>query len=65
MDEDFLVIAWPADANGYTLEHTTSLTPPVVWTPVATVPVRVGGQNMVTLNIGSSNEFFRLRTTAP
>jgi uncharacterized delta-60 repeat protein/uncharacterized repeat protein (TIGR01451 family) len=60
-----LVIAWPADANGYTLEHTASLTPPAVWTPVATAPVRVGNQKTVTLSIGSGNEFFRLRTTAP
>ena len=60
-----LVIAWPADASAYILEHTTSLTPPAVWTPVPTPPIRVGSQNMVTVTIGSGNEFFRLRTTAP
>jgi hypothetical protein len=60
-----LVIAWPADANAYTLERTTSLAPPAVWTPVATPPVRVGNQNTVTLTIGNGDEFFRLRAAGP
>jgi hypothetical protein len=60
-----LVIAWPADATAYTLEFTTSLAPPIVWTPVATPPVTVGNQKTVTLNIGNGNEFFRLRALGP
>lgn len=61
-----LVISWPVEATGYTLESATNLTAPIIWTPV-TVPaaVNVGGVNYVTNNIGTGSRFFRLRAPAP
>lgn len=61
-----LVISWPAAATAYTLEGTTSLTPPVIWTPVTTPPaLTVGDQKVITLPIGAGNEFFRLQAVGP
>lgn len=61
-----LVISWPVAATGYNLESTTSLTPPVVWTPVTVpAPVTVNGQRFVTNAIGGGDRFFRLRATLP
>jgi uncharacterized delta-60 repeat protein/uncharacterized repeat protein (TIGR01451 family) len=61
-----LVIAWPAGATAYTLERATSLTPPITWTEVTTPPALiVGDQKVITLPIGSGNEFFRLRAVSP
>lgn len=60
-----LVLSWPAAATGFNLESTTSLTPPVVWTPVTVPPVTVNGQKTVTIPIGGGNRLFRLRATLP
>jgi uncharacterized repeat protein (TIGR01451 family) len=61
-----LTIAWPAEAGNYILERATSLTPPVIWTVVTTpAPQVVGDQRVLTLPIGSGNEFFRLRAPGP
>jgi hypothetical protein len=57
-------LTWPADAGNYILEGTTDLLPPAVWTPVTNPPPAVvGGQNTVTIPIGSGSEFFRLHAT--
>jgi hypothetical protein len=59
-----LVMSWPAGAGNYSLESTTDLMPPAVWTPVTNPPPTVvGGQNTVTIPMGSGSEFFRLRGT--
>ncbi len=61
-----LVISWPTNAIGFNLESTTNLNPPVVWTPVTSpAPLIVGDRYVVTLPIGSGNEFFRLRAGFP
>jgi uncharacterized repeat protein (TIGR01451 family) len=61
-----LVISWPVEATAYSLESTTNLAPPVVWTAVTVpAPVTVGGQKTVTIPIGSGNKFFRLRAPLP
>jgi len=55
-------MAWPAGGGNYILETTADLMPPAVWTPVTNPPPAVvGGQNTVTIPIGSGSEFFRLR----
>jgi uncharacterized repeat protein (TIGR01451 family) len=60
-----LRISWPVHPSGiiaYQLESTTNLSPPVVWTPVTNLVLTVeNGQYVVTLPIGSDDEFFRLR----
>ena len=61
-----LVVAWPVNQWNCKLESTTNLHPPVVWTPVTTPSPQVsGGQNAVTIPIGSGGKFFRLHGTAP
>lgn len=63
-DGNNLVIAWPADAAGFTLWRATSMAQPIIWTQVTTpVPVTVGNQKVVTLPIGSGTEFFRLQAS--
>jgi hypothetical protein len=60
-----LVISWPSDAVGYYLETTTSLQPPIVWTRVTTPqPVDIGGQQTVTLPLGSGTHFYRVHGQA-
>jgi uncharacterized repeat protein (TIGR01451 family) len=59
-----VTLAWPTDVGNYNLETTTDLMPPAVWTPVTNPPPAiVGGQNTITIPIGSGSEFFRLRAT--
>ena len=55
-----VVLLWPADATGFTLQSTTDLVPPTVWSPVLIPPVLVNGQNAVTNPISATQQFFRL-----
>ena len=52
---DQLTISWPESVTGYVLESTPSLTSPA-WTTVANV-----ANNSVTVTIGATNTFFRLK----
>ena len=61
-----LTISWPADFGNYVLEETSSLTPPVVWTPVTSPsPTLGGGMKTVVLQVGTGTTFFRLHGQAP
>ena len=53
-------LLWPALAEGFVLEETTSLTPPVVWTPAAT-PSLSGGTLQAPTTSPVANRFYRLR----
>jgi hypothetical protein len=55
-----LVLAWPDPAQGFALQQTGSLTPPVNWTPVAAQVVNQNGNNTVTLEMTGQAQFFRL-----
>jgi hypothetical protein len=55
-----LVLAWPASAQGFTLQQTGSLTPPITWAPVAGQVVVQNGNNTVTVPITGQAQFFRL-----
>jgi hypothetical protein len=48
-----VILTWPTNATGFTLESTTNLVPPAVWTPVT-------GQNAVTNPITATRKFYRL-----
>ena len=62
---DGLAVYWPTNGN-YTLESTPNLQAPVVWTPVTNpAPAITGGQNTVTIPIGSGSQFFRFSGTTP
>jgi hypothetical protein len=55
-----IILAWPANATGFTLESATNLVAPV-WSADATLPVIIGGQNVVTNPIVGPQMFFRLQ----
>jgi uncharacterized repeat protein (TIGR01451 family) len=59
-----VIIAWPVNPGNFILESAPNLNAPVVWS-AATIPppVVVGGQNMVTVPISGSGQFFRLHGT--
>jgi hypothetical protein len=48
-----VILAWSTDFPGYTLQSTTNLTPPIVWSPVS-------GQYLVTNAITGTKKFYRL-----
>ena len=54
-----VVLSWPTNATGFTLQETTSF-PVANWTPVTTPPSLVGNQNEVTVTPLSGNHFYRL-----
>lgn len=54
-----LVLAWPTNAAGFTLQSTTNIASPV-WATVTPSPVVVNGQNTVTNPISGTHQFFRL-----
>jgi uncharacterized repeat protein (TIGR03803 family) len=68
-----VILTWPANATGFTLEFATNLISPAVWSTNLPSPVVVNSQNTVTNAIFgalgggggsiSSQEFFRLRST--
>jgi Tol biopolymer transport system component len=57
-----LIMSWPTYWVGYNLESAGVVDSPSAWT-ISTMPwpVMVGGQNMATQAIGTSNLFFRLK----
>ena len=55
-----VLLFWPTNVAGFTLQSTTNLVPPTVWTTVSPAPVVVNGQNAVTNAISSTRQFYRL-----
>jgi uncharacterized repeat protein (TIGR03803 family) len=55
-----VILAWPTNANGYTLQSTTNLAPTAVWTTNSSPPVIVNGQYAVTNPISGKQKYFRL-----
>jgi hypothetical protein len=58
-------LSWPAnvagfDYTGYTLQSTTNLVSPVVWSTNSPTPVVIAGQNTVTNPITGAQQFYRL-----
>jgi hypothetical protein len=56
-----LILSWPTNMVGFTLQSTTNLTPPVTWSDVTNPRVVIGGQYTVTNSRSGSAQFFRLR----
>jgi hypothetical protein len=61
MSGNSVILSWPINAPGFTLQSTTNLQPGSTWTPIMTVPVLQNGQHVVTLPLSNTNLFFRLR----
>jgi uncharacterized repeat protein (TIGR03803 family) len=65
-----VILSWPTNVagfsyTGYTLQSTTNLVSPVVWTTVSPAPVVVNGQNTVTNPISGAQQFYRLQAYVP
>jgi alpha-L-fucosidase 2 len=54
-----LVLSWPTNTTGFSLESTTNLVS-ANWTPVSPPPVIVDGNNVVTNTAGGEQMFYRL-----
>jgi len=54
------ILTWPTNAAGFTLQSTTDLVSPAVWTTVSPGPVLVNGQNTVTNPVSGTQQFYRL-----
>ena len=57
---DELILSWPTNAVGFTLQSTLNLTPPVVWLDSTSVPAVSGAQFTVTKTASGSARFYRL-----
>ena len=60
-----VVLTWPAadtgfTTTGYRVESATNLVPPVIWQTNSTLPIVIGGQNVIISPISGSQMFFRL-----
>jgi uncharacterized repeat protein (TIGR03803 family) len=55
-----VILTWPTNAAGFTLQSTTNLVSPAVWSTVSPAPVVVNGQNAVTNPISGTQKFYRL-----
>jgi hypothetical protein len=55
-----VILTWPADATGLTLQSTTNLVSPADWATVSPRPVVIDGQNAVTNLISGTQQFYRL-----
>ena|ERR1017187_7405513 len=59
-----VILTWPTNATGFTLQSTTNLVSPAVWTTVVPGPVVVNGNNTVTNPISGTQQFYRLSPSA-
>jgi uncharacterized repeat protein (TIGR03803 family) len=57
---DSILLSWPATAGSSILEMASTLARQT-WMPLQTVPVQIGDEQVVTVDITSENQFFRLR----
>ena len=56
----YMILTWPTNATGYTLQSTTNLGASPIWTTNLPAPVNFNGQNVVTNPISGTQQFFRL-----
>ena len=55
-----VTLQWPANATGFGLESSPSLAPGS-WNPVSGTPAVINGVNNLTLTVGQSPAFYRLK----
>jgi hypothetical protein len=60
LEPNSIILTWPTTNGGFTLQSTTNLGSPMVWTNVSIAPVVVNGQNKLTNIISGGQQFFRL-----
>lgn len=55
-----VLLTWPTNATGFTLQSTSNLVSPPLWTTVSPAPIIINGQNTVTNPISGIQRFYRL-----
>src|ERR1035437_2492955 len=60
LSEANVVLTWPTNAAGFTLQSTTNLVSPAIWSTVSPGPTVVNGQNAVTNPVSGTQNFYRL-----
>jgi len=55
-----VILTWPTNATGFTLQTTTNLSSSAVWTSVSPPPILVNGLYTVTNPISGTKRFYRL-----
>ena len=55
-----IILTWPTNAFGFTLQSTTNLVSPAAWTTNSPAPVVIGGQNVIIDPVSSPQQFYRL-----
>jgi sugar lactone lactonase YvrE len=55
-----IVLTWPTNAVGFTLQYATNLSSPVLWSTNLPTPVLLNGQNTVSIPVTDPQQFFRL-----
>jgi hypothetical protein len=55
-----VMVTWPTNFTGFTLQSTTNVAPPVVWGTVSPAPVAVNTNNVVTNSTSGAQMFYRL-----
>jgi uncharacterized repeat protein (TIGR03803 family) len=56
----YVVLAWPTNFAGFTLQSCTNLGSSAVWSSNSSPPVVIGGENVVIKTITGRKQFFRL-----
>jgi hypothetical protein len=60
ISEGQLLLSWPASAEGFALHQTSSLAPPIDWSPVAAEVIEQNGINTVRIEMTAESQYFRL-----
>ena len=55
-----VILTWPTNVVGFTLQSTTNLVSPAVWSTVSPGPIVIGGQNTVFNPVTGTQKFYRL-----
>jgi hypothetical protein len=55
-----VILTWPTNAFGFTLQSTTNLASPSLWATNSPAPVVIGGQNVVINPVSGPQQFYRL-----
>jgi hypothetical protein len=56
-----LLLSWPTNGVGFTLQSTLNLTPPVTWIDSTNLPAVIGAQFTVTKTLTGNALFYRLK----
>jgi hypothetical protein len=59
-----LLVSWPVSPSGFVLEYSGTLLPGS-WTPAPGSPLQFNGQNLQSVPLTGTNQFFRLRFLGP